>query len=234
MAVRQMNRLSIVFLLVLPASCTTRNRPMNEVVTNAKDSSIVRSDSTLILGEKFKAVFKTDGNLYVLDSRGDTISKERDLYHQFEFDDFNGDSLDDIRVHYATNLPTEDLLIFDSTGKIFRKVLDFSKYPEPKPVLGTNYYYSYHRSGCADANWDSDLFFIKNFKAIQIGNIAGRQCQNRDERDGIYISEISGDKSKLIATLPIDTIERWEGNKWGFIKAYWTKNYRRFASKNPF
>jgi len=204
---------------------------MNEVVPNAKDSSIVHSDSTLILGERFKAVYKTNGILYVLGSKGDTLSKERGLYHQFEFDDFNGDGLDDIRVHYVTNLPIEDLLMFDSSRKKFRKVLDFSKYPEPQTIPGTNYYYSYHRSGCADADWDSDLFFIENFKAIRIGNIAGRQCQNRDEKDGIYISGIFGENSKPIAILPIDVIEKYEGNKWDFIKDYWSKNYRRFVSK---
>ena len=78
-------------------------------------------------------------------------------------------------------------------------------------------------------NWDSDLFYIDNFKAIRIGNIAGRQCDNRDgEKDAVYIHKVYGDKEKLFKTLPIDTIGKYKDFKWGFIKEYWTKNYKLF------
>gem|GEM_PF-5245252 len=34
--------------------------------------------------------------------------------------------------------------------------------PPPQRINGTHYFYSYHKSGCADMDWDSDLFYIHN------------------------------------------------------------------------
>ena len=77
-------------------------------------------------------------------------------------------------------------------------------------------------------NWDSDLFYIKNHKAIRIGNIAGRGCEKRDPDYGIYIHQVKEDKETLIKKLPISTLHRYKAFKWGFIADYWTKNYKTF------
>ncbi|MNL73734.1 hypothetical protein D3C87_1992360 [compost metagenome] len=77
-------------------------------------------------------------------------------------------------------------------------------------------------------NWDSDLFYIKDYKAIKLGNINGNQCENRDIKDGIYIHKISNGKEIEIQRLPIGLIEKFKNYKWGFIAEYWSKNYRKF------
>ncbi|WP_207496757.1 hypothetical protein [Aridibaculum aurantiacum] len=187
-------------------------------------------DTAIIFGETYKALYKTNDTLYVLNTRADTILKLGDLHANFEFDDFSGDGLKDIRIHYMSNVPAiQDLLLFDKSTKNFKLVEKFSDFPDPKPLGGTKYYFSYHRSGCADMNWDSDLFYIDNYKAIRIGNIAGYECENRDVKDGVYIHRVQGNKKTLMEKKPIGIIEQYKDNKWGFIEAYWTKNYKRFG-----
>jgi hypothetical protein len=106
-------------------------------------------------------------------------------------------------------------------------IKEFPNYPDPQKLKGTNLYYSYHRSGCADMNWDSDLFKIVNNKIIKIGNISGLGCE-RDEKLGVFISRIKGAKELQIKKYPISEIEKYKDYKWGFIKQYWTRNYQKF------
>lgn len=198
--------------------------------TSLIDTTLYHVDSAIILGEKYIAIYKTNDTLYVLNKKSDTILKLPDLHPNFEFNDFNGDNAKDIRIHYLSNVPAiQDLLLFVKSKRNFKLVKDFSNFPDPNPIKGTKYYYSYHRSGCADMNWDSDLFYIENYKAIRIGNISGRQCDNRDgEKDAVYIHKVYNEKEILFKTLPIDTLKSYKDFKWGFIKEYWTKNYKLF------
>lgn len=209
---------------------TTTVALLGDTTENRIDTTLLHVDSTKVLGKSYLAIYKTNDTLYVLNEKADTILKAGDLHPNFEFDDFNGDGLKDIRIHYSSNVPAiQDLLLFDKQKKNFRLVDKFSDFPDPNPIKGTNYYYSYHRSGCADMNWDSDLFYLSNFKAIRIGNISGRQCDNRDgEKDGVYIYKIRNNKETLYRTLPIDTIWKYKNFKWDFIKEYWTKNCKLF------
>jgi len=121
-----------------------------------------------------------------------------------------------------------DLIVYDIKNQKFVQVENFSKFPDSRPITETKYFYSYHRSGCADMDWDSDLFYIENFKTIKIGNISGRECENTIVKDGIYIYSITGENKKLIKTMPIGTINKYKDYKWGFIKDYWSKNYKLF------
>ncbi len=137
------------------------------------------------------------------------------------------DGMQDIRVHF-TGSGLENLLLYDSLHKSFVQVENFDAYPEPLPVQGTRYYYSYRHSGCADMDWNSDLFYIAGYKTICIGNIEGLQCDDPGEKQGIFIYKIHNDKKSLYQTLPVDSIAGYD-DKWGFIKSYWANNYGRFA-----
>lgn len=193
------------------------------------DSTILNVSVATIGNMKYTALFKTDDYLYIIDSTGNIIFKREDSYPDFEFKDFDNDGNKDLVISHMTNIPgIEDLLLFDKKQQTFVPVKNFSKYPDPKSIKGTKYFYSYHRSGCADMNWDSDLFYIENFKTKKIGNISGRECNNIDEKDGIYIYIIRDKKKNLIKTLPIDTIKKYQDFKWGFILDFWTKNYDEF------
>lgn len=184
-------------------------------------------DSTIINGIKFKACTKKEnGKLFVIKKERDTIEFPVENGGP-EFLDFNKDGYDDLYIHYITNVPNvHDVALYNPKNNRFELVDNLQSYPSPKKLTGTQYYYSYHRSGCADMNWDSDLFYIQKNKTIKIGNIEGSGCG--DEKQGISIYSIRGDTRKLVDTFPIDTIGGYEKFKWGFIEDYWKNNINKF------
>jgi hypothetical protein len=221
-----MNRLIIISILGLLA-CNSKNIGDNLVTGQSNiESIIVTSDTTTILGEKYTGFGTKELKLVVLNSKGDTVLNQTDSYFEFEFHDFNSDSLDDIVVHRLSNVPgIQDLLLFDQARMGFIIVSGFDKFPDSKSVQGTNYYYSYHRSGCADNFWDSDLFYIDNFETHLLGNISGNECEGEKE---IVVSRSIDGRREILDKFPVDILEKYEDHKWGFILDYWTKNYSKF------
>ncbi len=151
-----------------------------------------------------------------------------------QFPDFDNDKNKDIMLTYMGNNFTYYIYLFDKTHNEFKFVEGFDRFPEAMQ-LKTNpkYYYSYHRAGCADMNWVSDLFYIDNFKSIHIGHIYGQGCdfEVKDNPQVIEIFKIIDNKEenrKLIGKLPyLKNIPDF-GDKWDFIKKYWTENYGKF------
>ena len=148
-----------------------------------------------------------------------------------EFPDFDKDGNKDIILTYMGNNFTYYLYLFDKTKNVFKFIKGFDRFPASQQ-LKTNrkYYFSYHRAGCADMNWVSDLFFISNFKTIHIGQIYGKGCDAdiKEEPQIIEIYKIIDNteyKEKLIAKLPYQKNIPEFGDKWDFIKKYWEKNY---------
>jgi hypothetical protein len=215
-------RILLTFIVFFLYSLTGFSQ--NEII----DSSIISSDTATIENEFYKAFYRNDNYFILLNSSDSIVFKKDKLSMLFEFIDFDNDGNKDLIFSYLGNIECNDLFLFETKSKSFRIVENFIEFPDPKQIENSKYYYSYHRSGCADGNWDSDLFIIENFRAIKIGNIAGRQCDNLDEKDGIYIYKIKGESEILVESLSIDTIDKYENYKWGFIKDYWSKNYLKF------
>ena len=102
-------------------------------------------------------------------------------------------------------------------------------YPQAIRIPGINLYYSYHRSGCADQNWDSDLYKIVDFKIIKIGNINAQMCVDPQDIAGINIYKLRGTKKHLVKkNISITTPLKFVDTKWGFIAYYWKHNYKKF------
>lgn len=229
----------VVLLILLPVlqSCHNRTAPAVTAMTsgelpvsNEADATVQEIDSITIKGNVYQVSHWSSGRLCLVLASGDTIVD--DAASEFAFEDFDRDGFQDIRLDYMTNVPNiNDVLLFDAKTDMFRMIDDLKRYPTATALVGTPYYYSYHRSGCADMNWDSDLFYIDNYKTYRIGNIEGRQCGDARVKDGIYISTVSGEEETLLETMPIDTIDSYEDYKWGFIKDYWTRHYKKFAGK---
>ncbi len=140
---------------------------------------------------------------------------------------YNPDEFPDILLTYMGNNPWNDLYIFNSEIDDYVFIRGIVQFPQSIRLGSDNVYYSYHRSGCADLNWDSDLFTIENDSAVHLANIYGIGCSNEDGR--IEISRIAErDSAIIIETMKIDTIYSYEQYKWGFIEDYWSNNYRRF------
>lgn len=159
---------------------------------------------------------------------------EREKVFFIDIVDINNDGNSDILLASNGNNLTYYLYMFDVANNTFKNLEGYDKYPEAIQ-LKTNhkYYYSYHRAGCADMNWVSDLFEIENFKTIQIGHIYGQGCdfKIKDNPQVIEIYKIfdnNEENKKMIERLPyVKNISKFD-DKWEFIKKYWNNNYSKF------
>ncbi|MFD0991006.1 hypothetical protein ACFQ1R_12935 [Mariniflexile jejuense] len=170
---------------------------------------------------------KNQMNLAILNSKKDTIYIH-DGYatNGFEIEDFDKDGILDIRLYQITNTGgISELIMFDKSNSIFRPIINFENFPEPTKIEKSDLWYSYHRSGCADINWGSELFKIVNYKAIEIGDIEGIGCEG-ENINGIFVYRVSGNKK----TKMYSEIRKpgYYNDKWDFIEHYWNKNYYKF------
>lgn len=184
--------------------------------------------SAQIKNYKYSVFTGLDGT-YVIKGQ-DTLLHLEEFYISVEFRDFNKDGYKDLFLDLGGNTPERyDLLLFNPKELKFVAVKDFRDFPAPVMIPGTWYYYSYHKSGCADLNWDSDLFYIKGNKVIKIGTISGRECNDSGVKDGLYVYKQKRAGKKLYKSLPIQTIYKYKEHKWGFIKQYWERNFKDFV-----
>ncbi|MBK6371321.1 MAG: hypothetical protein IPF64_16310 [Flavobacteriales bacterium] len=90
------------------------------------------------------------------------------------FEDFNSDGFPDLVFSYLGNNRVSDLYLFDVQKESFTEVLGFRQVSDSQPVSGQlGLYYSYRRAGCADANWSSTLFEIRDNLVHELGEIEG-------------------------------------------------------------
>ncbi|MBU1009703.1 MAG: hypothetical protein KKD74_06170 [Bacteroidetes bacterium] len=170
--------------------------------------------------------------------RNSEIIKTDTLYAggltNLQFPDFDNDGNKDIMLTYMGNNFTYLLYLFDNTNNEFKFIEGFDRFPDAMQ-LKTNpkYYYSYHRAGCADLNWVSDLFYIDNFKSKHIGHIYGQGCdfeviENPQVIKIFKITDNKGENKKQIEELPyLKNIPDF-GDKWDYIEKYWNENYEKF------
>lgn len=202
------------------------NITKSERIIKPTHKNTLHCDSITVEGSKFLVCQSDSLNLFIIDYKNDTIYKNSNWVHETEFIDLNGDGYIDILLHYLTNVTgINDLALYDKSTRNFKIVNNFDRFPSPSKISGTKYYFSYHRSGCADLNWDSDLFILVNYQAICIGNISGRGCEGEKE-NGKFISKVKGGKKKLIRKI-IKEVGYYD-DKWNFIEKYWTENYKNF------
>jgi len=113
-------------------------------------------------------------------------------------------------------------MMYNPKIKKFQFIEKFFNFPNATYIDKTNRYYSYHRSGCADMLWDSDLFYIEDNKAIQLGNIHGDECGLNT------ISITKNDKQKDIKVISTKILDGYKDGKFGFIDNYWKEHYQEF------
>lgn len=214
--------LLLVFLLIPVLLFGQRGDDRIMVDTTARDVHSFRINGSIYTG-----VLKQD-SFYLYDGRGRILLRLPSEYlFSFEFKDYNGDGYRDLVFEVSSNVPEMmDVYLYSPSRRGFRELKDARKFPAPIRIKGTPYYYSYHKGGCADMVWASDLFYIHNSAAVALGNIQGEECKTEE---GVYIYKIRAGKKRLVKKLPIKTIYTYKGGKWGFIDAYWKKYYKQFC-----
>lgn len=201
------------------------------------DSHIAKAK---IDGKRYKAFLSDDLSIVITNSRGLNILtlKETDLFikyegfESFKFVDFNNDGYKDLLIRYLSNVPERlDLILYDKKSHGFKLVKNFPDFPCPVNLPGTNMYYSYHRNGCADLDWVSDLFRIVNYKIVKLGTIYGRGCGDyKINEGGVFVYKFKGKGKALVKRFPIQVINTFKNTKWGFINRYWKHHYAVFLS----
>jgi hypothetical protein len=167
-------------------------------------------------------------NLVILDSHKDTVyTHDGFASNGFEFEDFDENGIFDIRLFHVSNVSgISELIFFDRGKQTFRAIENFVYFPSPKKIKGTNYWYSYHRSGCGDQNWGSDMFKIKNYKAIKLADMEGIGYSDVEREYGIFVYRTNGDSRELIFSEPREP--GYYSDKWEFMEKYWHENYAYF------
>mgnify|MGYP006194235081 FL=1 len=235
----------VILLLALFYSCKKNEKKQyelnEELVKEVKEKKSIENyqllvDTLTINEEKF-IVIQNDPrdeermDLFILNSKRDTIYiHDGFASNGFEFEDFDKNGVLDIRLNHITNVGgISELIFYDKNNKKFKPVKDFENYPSPIKIKSSEYYYSYERAGCADYNWESNLFYISDYKCVKIGNIIGKGC-GYEKRNGIFINKIINDKEVEIKWIKRD--EGYYEDKWEFIENYWTRNYLKFIKKS--
>lgn len=190
-----------------------------------KDTLKIGNSIFYVMQEDPRSEINTD--LVILNTKNDTIYRhDGSASNGFVFEDFDENGTLDIRLNHISNSGGySELIMFDEKTNQFKNVINFDSFNNPIRLKKTKLWYSYHKSGCADINWDSDLFYIQNYKAIRIGNISGRGCEG-EPKNGIFINKIIGEKEKLIKE--IIRKKGYYGDKWEFIEKYWNENFNKF------
>ena len=241
-----MKLISCTILILLFVKCTSTSEQSEQKNPKEIKSDIVsaqqfikKTDSceydmdTLVIGNESYYVFQNrqnsecEINLTIINQSNDTLyAHDGYATNGFEFEDFNGDGILDVRVHQMTNVGgISDLIMFDQESKRFKEVEYFDNYPSPTKIGNTEFYYSYHKSGCADFNWGSELFTIDDYQVIELGYIEGVGCDD-EEKNGIFTYKVdSSIQTKMYSEY---RESGYYADKWDFIKNYWTKNYWKF------
>ncbi len=162
----------------------------------------------------------------------DTIYRNGLLY--IKFPDFDGDGNADILMDYIGNNSTYFLYLYDPINVRFRSIEGYMDFPDAVHLKADpSYYYSYHRAGCADANWVSDLFRIDQFKIIHLGHMNGNGCPGEEDTHPpmIEVYKMQGNdesETALVEKHPYEQCIPEMGDKREFIRRYWNKNVGRF------
>ena len=249
---KQITTILIVLTLTVITSCgqsQDNNKSLKKVIVSSK--SVTSKEIKIQQRHFFDTTFvvnKKTFNFVINDINEDEVTLtfirnsktiKKDTLHSsglggFEFTDFNKDGNPDILFTYIGNNSSYHIYLFDDKTDEFKILYGFDRFPVAIQLkVNPKYYYSYHRAGCADMNWVSDLFYIDNFKTIQIGHIYGQGCdfeikENPQVIEIYKVFENDEEKKKLIKNLPyIKNIPKF-ADKWNFIEKYWNNNYRKF------
>lgn len=222
-------RISIIFVALITLNCASPKTESPAVGRVFLDTTVTNSGAsfrlTAISNSDTTALLKSGS------AKGETIVDTLDqptAIGYMEAVDFDKDGNSDILLDYIGNNPTFHLYLYDISTSTFRHIDNYLSFPEGQQLEGNReLYYSYHRAGCADLNWVSDLFTIKDFKITHLAHLYAEGCEG--EQQGISVFKVIANKSD--STTLIETIKyssEQNDSKGDIIKKYWNENWTKF------
>ena len=160
---------------------------------------------------------------------GDTIVPFSDNYRRISFSHIDENGHSDIQVFYFNDEFEQcDSYLYDKENKVFRLIENCKV--ELRKIERTDFYYTYMPTGCANNNWDSYLYKLKDYQLVPCGRIEGRGC---GEKRMIYIYRITEKKEILKEKSRYEkAIAKMGGDsRTDFYRNYWRTNYLNFERK---
>lgn len=214
------------YLTILATLLLTKGHSQNfNWDTSFVASGLTYSFNTIDLHtDRLTLNIKTDGRVTSID----TIITSGLI--DMRFTDINNDKIPELLIVHGGNNFAYELYMIDPNTKTYQLIDQFDLYPEAKQLdTDKNCYYSYHRAGCADMVWISDLFKIVNNKTVLLARIEGECCGSESgQQDRIVVLKKYPDKFVETDSFICSIIEKYDDTKWGFIKDYWTKNIKKY------
>lgn len=222
---------SILLRLILLVISVTYIETPNSIAQDTEDKTGIKLlvDTLQIYSEIFIVAQSYPGknpqvNLFILNEDGDTVYKHPHIAgNGFSLQDFDKNGVLDIRMFQLSNVGgISELICYDKSANEFIEVKGFENYPQPKQLGDSKIWYTYHSSGCADANWGSELFVIEKFKLIELGDIIAGFCPRSDQK-GIRTFRIRDNTKERIHSFSEEPV-----NKHKFLKKYWKEHVELF------
>lgn len=190
-------------------------------------AKLLSMHDTLIANETFRIERYDNDELLILNQRDSillTASAQGVL--DTEFIDFDEDGFLDIKLNLVTNVPSiSNLALFNPATRSFEWVKDFDFFPAAQKIKNTSFYYSYSPSGCADLDWESELFLMKNYTITTLGKMVVTGCED-NAFIGVKIYKCNPDYDSLVKTVYGEP--GYNEGKFEFIETYWQSNYQLF------
>jgi len=241
----RMKPIAVLMLFFLFISCNKSTTKKGESQKKIKAKSTVvdlvnrsynigtfHKVSGKILGLEYHAFLnENNDDACIINSKNDTLFKDNNLGANPIFIDFDKDGITDV-LFKSNIIDVYDFIKFDPITNQFKKIEGFNEFPEPQKIGNSKYWFSYQSNGCADGCWESNLFFINNFKTIKIGTIlkdAGYDESSKKVFKSLTINKVANNKVILFKSFDHKLIQEWEKNKFKSIKKYWNENYSKFV-----
>lgn len=214
-----------------PGNCSTLSTPNKYDSINLQKDSILQTKSAIVDGEKYTAfvvfsIRKENREFYIKNSENQKIFSDYNFVENVQFTDFDGDGKKDVILERrGIDSGSQDLLLYDHKTKKFKFAGNCSN---AQKIKHSKYYYTYEDC-CMGRDWSSDLFFISNYKIVNIGHI------KYDDGDGLSFYSVMGKKKvfkvkwnvRINGDTPVTTGRHIDFD----LGNYWSRNYTKYLVK---
>lgn len=222
---RSIIKISIIILIL--NSCIQKPSKIDRTENLTEENELVyyKYKSEIIDKIKYEFFINKNGEFKLKNESGEIHFYQIQNVTDFKINDFDNDGYKDVIIAHPSNRVLETLLLYNPNLKKFTLINNFINYPNSIKIKSSEFYYSYQGVGCAQNDWISHLFLIKNYKIIDKGLIKGFGCL-KNEKNGIYIYRFTEKDTILVKYIKNEN--GFGREKLELIDNYWNNNLEKF------